>query len=119
MGMKCVDGAVTDAVGCSVLRCDRGKGLELGKEERRNHKRTKNDCRRRERVRVWGCYVCWGGSKVSLLLIAFKFNDGGDSPKAYTTACLWLSSVGGQSIISLPFCLAQLTVPSFFTDRNP
>ena len=59
-GMKCVDGAVTDAVGRSVLRCDRGKGLELGKEERRNHNGTKNDCRGRERDRVRGCYVCWG-----------------------------------------------------------
>jgi hypothetical protein len=29
--MKCVDGALTDTVGRSERRCDRGEGLELGR----------------------------------------------------------------------------------------
>jgi hypothetical protein len=51
--MSCVEGALRTLK--KRLQCDKGTGLELGKEERRNRKRTKNDCRGRGRVR--GCYV--------------------------------------------------------------
>jgi hypothetical protein len=53
--MSCVEGALRTLK--KSLQCDKGTGtgLELGKEERRNRKRTKNDCRGRGRVR--GCYV--------------------------------------------------------------
>ena len=64
--MKCVDGAVTDTVGRSVLRCDREEGLELGKEERRNHKGTRNDCRGQEKGPGPGLLCIKRGFKPSL-----------------------------------------------------
>jgi hypothetical protein len=68
--MKCVDGAVTDTVGRSVLRYDREEGLELGKEERRNHKGTRNDCRGQEKGPGPGLLCIMRGFR-AIFLIAF------------------------------------------------
>jgi hypothetical protein len=126
--MKCVDGALTDTVGRSERRCDRGEGLELGREERRNHNGTKNDCRGSGKGPGPGLLCMLRGSDPHP-----SDRSGGEPPNPLGAGlyprsgwpfcggpCVLVALLGmaaGQSIISLPFCSPDPPTPPLFTEQ--